>query len=172
MAAVPKPIRKKKGKRIPKIAHPKISVLKKELDFIYSWWIRLKDCTVNGYNKCYTCGKIFEVIDLQCGHYWSRANSMVRFDERNTKPQCLNCNCSIFGKGKPQEFALGLAREYGGIVLQELEDKKKEKISWEWIDYQYHIDRYTMLVKEKLTNCPEIRVSEKLRKYVGRKISI
>lgn len=167
LKAVPKQKYTKKCKRskLPKIKHFKISVLKKEYDFIYSWWIRLEDCTANGYNKCFTCHKVFKVIDLQCGHYWSRINSILRYDKRNTKPQCSICNCSIFGKGKPQEFALGLEIEYGGTILQDLEALKQQDCKFKWYELQTEIDRYTVLVKDKLEKFPEIEISEKLKRF-------
>ena len=155
MAQVPKP-KKRKGVRD----------LKKELDFIFSWWIRLKD-SVNGRVPCYTCYKVFDVIDIQAGHYWSRSNSIIRWDESNVKPQCSNCNCSIYGGGKQQEFALHLVKEHGGEVLIRLENKKKISAKLNPGILEELIKGYTNQVKDFMSRHGEkVVISKKLQKYL------
>lgn len=164
MNPVPKVTHKKKKKAKK---HKGVQSLKKDLDFIFSWYIRLKD-SVNGKVACYTCGKIFDVIEIQAGHYWERNTSPLRFDESNVKPQCGICNCSVFGsKGKPQEFAAHLVKEYGGDHLEKLDMLKKVSMQWKTNKLQELIDNYTLSVKQILTFNGEIKISKKLEKWIS-----
>lgn len=97
-----------------KLENKSTKQLKKQLDSIYSEWIRRK-YSVNGYTQCYTCYKILPWKEIQCGHFVSRKQLATRFDERNTRPQCVGCN--IFGKGKTSIFAENLEKEISGIVV-------------------------------------------------------
>lgn len=155
MPSVPKP-KKKKG----------VKILKKELDFIFSWYIRLKD-SVNGRVACYTCGKIFDVLEVQAGHYWERNTSPLRYEEGNVKPQCGICNCGVFGsKGKPQEFAQHLVKEYGGDHLEKLDMLKKVSVHWKPYKLEELIRNYTISVAQCLQSNKGIKISKKLEKYM------
>ena len=56
------------------------------LDDLFSKYIRLRDN-----NICITCGKQLEK-GMECGHLFSRVNTMTRFDERFAFCQCHECN--------------------------------------------------------------------------------
>jgi hypothetical protein len=138
--ACPKPERMKKKKVNKKIG---VQSLKKELDFIFSWHIRLKDASQDGKVACYTCYKIFDVIEIQAGHYW------------------------VFGsKGKPQEFAAHLVNEYGGEHLNQLEEMKKVSVHWKPYMLQEKIDYYAGFVSGFMKLHPNIKISKKLEKYL------
>ena len=68
-----------------------ISKLKKKLDTIFSFYIRLRGVDDNGNNQCCTCGKIDNWRNLQCGHFVSRKHMATRFYELNCFPQCVGC---------------------------------------------------------------------------------
>lgn len=157
--------------KVPKPVKVSIKKLKNEYDFIFSWYVRLVDARSDGLVECFTCGKAFTPIDIQAGHYWSRTHSIIRWHEANVKPQCKNCNCSIYGKGKPQEFALHLTELYGGKVLTELEDLKKvpcKMKSWELQEkIALYKDKVEQLLYNRLYNRPSIQISKKLEKYLN-----
>lgn len=102
----------------------KQSTLVKNLDMIYSLYIRLKDADANGFAPCISCGRRFHFKDLDCGHFVSRRHKSTRFMEENTKPQCRYCN--RFNEGMKDSFALQLIQEYGVEILQKLQDEKNK----------------------------------------------
>lgn len=111
--------------------------LKKKLDKIFSEWIRKR----NGeYSLCYTCGKRLHWKELQAGHYIPRNNMATRWDERNVQTQCVGCN--VFGKGKPDEFAIHLIKQYGQAILDELHRLKHTIKKWTVIDLETMIEKY------------------------------
>ena len=101
----------------------------KELDSVYSKYIRQKDADDNGQVKCYTCDKVKHWKSIDCGHYISRRHLSSRFYEKNTKPQCKGCN--IFKEGNKPVFALQLIKEYGKDVLEELDSLSHIKIKYD-----------------------------------------
>lgn len=118
---------------------PTLSKLKKETDRLHSLFIRAK------YPKeCYTCcakGKT-----LQCGHFISRLYLATRWEENNTRPQCVGCN--IWGRGKPLDFEERLKKELGAEVVEEMKARRKELIVPNRKFYEDKIAYY----KQKLIN--------------------
>ncbi len=116
---------------------PTISKLKKELDRVFSLYIRAK------YKKeCYTCGY---VGPLQCGHFVSRQYLSVRWDENNARPQCAMCN--IWGRGMVLDFEENLKNELGDVLVESLKERRKEvtKLTREY--YLENIARYKVLLE-------------------------
>jgi hypothetical protein len=84
---------------------------KKELDRVFSLYIRQSYADSNGYVQCYTCNAQKHWKDMHCGHFVSRSHLATRFDEDNVRPQCVGCN--IFGGGKVVIFGSKLEAELG-----------------------------------------------------------
>lgn len=162
----PKPTRGKRVQRDPKIKLPRVTALKKDCHFIYSWYVRLNG-SIDGLNRCYTCGKIYPVLEIQCGHYHSRKNNVITYDERNTKPQCQDCN--LWKKGAPQEYAQHLVKEYGPLILDDLASVKNTTIRWKAFELMEMIEKYKSLVRKILEGQPEIKVSARLEKFIHEK---
>lgn len=123
------------------------SQLRKTLDTIFSRYVRQKDIGKYGLVPCYTCGIIKHWKELHCGHFMSRIYLNTRYDERNTRPQCVGCN--IYGNGKPAEFGSNLELETPGIVAILM---KEARIIRPNFPYQQLIEEYT----EKLKNVVEL----------------
>ena len=121
-----------------------VSQLKKELDKIYSIWIRSKNAH-DGLNQCYTCGHVLEIKKLQCGHYWSRKHLGTRWDERNTKPQCVSCN--MYQEGNKPKYTLALIQEYGQGILDTLEIKAKSPAKYDKFELERLVKEYKSKVK-------------------------
>lgn len=117
--------------------------LKKELDGLFSKWVRLSHASKAGFVRCYTCGVLKFWKKIQNGHFISRAYLAVRFDPRNCKPQCPGCN--IFGHGRLVEFAARLEKETPGITL--LLYREAQKIIKNY-PYAQEIERYKGLLKQ------------------------
>jgi hypothetical protein len=113
--------------------------LKKDLDKIFSEYIRLKDSR-HLIARCYTCGKKASYKELQAGHYVPRNYLPLRWDERNVKVQCVGCN--IFKKGNLDEYAIKLRQEYGNKILETLNKEKYKLIKLSTLDLQKRIDLY------------------------------
>lgn len=94
-----------------------ISKLKKELDRVFSLYIRAKYPA-----ECYTCGARGK--RLQAGHFIARNYLATRFDEDNVRPQCVGCN--MFGGGKPLDFEERLKKELGAKKVEAMKKKRHE----------------------------------------------
>ena len=102
----------KKQKKVKKRKEKTVSQLTKELDRLFSLYIRGK------YPKeCYTCG--YKTDKLHAGHYISRYYKVTRWDENNVRPQCFMCN--IWKKGNASIFRANLVRDLGEAIVQKLE---------------------------------------------------
>ncbi len=115
--AVKKPVRAKNG------ADKTISKLKKELDTVFSLYIRLKDADEDGMVACYTCRVKYHYKKMHAGHYALRGYMATRWDEMNVKPQCGVDN--LWRKGEPILFREHLIEEYGEEAVKALEARTK-----------------------------------------------
>jgi hypothetical protein len=66
--------------------------LVKVLDREYSLWLRMNAADDQGMVRCVTCGAFHHWKEITVGHYVSRYRISVRWDKRNTAPQCVKCN--------------------------------------------------------------------------------
>lgn len=85
-----------------------------DLDAVFSTYIRMNSSDANGEAVCYTCGHKTRWQQLHNGHFISRGCLYLRFDPRNCRPQCENCNC--FKNGNLTEYAKRLEIENSGIT--------------------------------------------------------
>ena len=123
-------------KPLPKKKVKSISKLKKELDAVFSKFIRQRDG-----GQCYTCSKKDDPKYMQNGHFVPRQYLAVRYDERNCHCQCYACN--MLYNGQPSLYAINLVRDYGVGIIKELEAKRHviTKLSPAW--YEEKIAEYT-----------------------------
>ena len=92
--------------------------LKKELDKVFSQYIRYYYADHKGYVECYTCGVQKPVKQMQAGHFQSRKHMSTRWHENNVRPQCVKCN--MYSQGEQYLFGLNLDKEYGDGTAQDL----------------------------------------------------
>lgn len=85
-----------------------------DCDVLFSRYIRLKYADKNGIAECYTCGDKKRWQEQQCGHYKNRAIMYLRFDERNVRVQCQDCN--EYKDGNIAEYRRLLELEHPGIT--------------------------------------------------------
>jgi hypothetical protein len=69
-----------------------LSGLIEDADAIFSQFIRLKYASNDGVTGCFTCYARKHWTLMQNGHYIKRGHLFLRWDERNCRPQCQECN--------------------------------------------------------------------------------
>ena len=79
-----------------------ISKLKKDLDKVFSLYIRLRHASKDGIVKCFTCDKTAHYKKMHAGHFMSRKHHATRWNEDNVQVQCVKCN--LFGQGEQYAF--------------------------------------------------------------------
>lgn len=119
--------------------------LKKKLDAVYSKYIRTK-FSKNGICHCYTCNKPLEIKQAQCGHFIPRNILITRWEENNTRPQCVGCN--LWGGGKILDFEDHLVNELGKEEVERLKASRFTifKIDTAW--YANKINEYEKILQE------------------------
>ena len=124
-----------------------ISKLKKELDAIFSLYIRLRDATPEGLVQCFTCGKVSHYKSgMQNGHFQSRKHLATRWDEENCQVQCVGCN--MFKAGEQYKFSIALDGKYGEGKAEELELLARTIMKVSRIEYEEKISYYGTLVEK------------------------
>ena len=128
------------------------SKLKKELDNIFSLFIRLRNADSSGIISCFTCGcKKHYKSGMHCGHFQSRKFLCTRFSETNCQNQCAGCN--IFKYGEQYKFAVELDLKYGEGTAARLEQDARGICKISRAEYIEQITYYKRLVENlKLEN--------------------
>lgn len=99
------------------------SKLVKELDIIFSQWIRAK-YSKNWLVECYTCLVKKAIKDMQNWHFITRGCLLLRRDPRNCRPQCVWCN--IYKGWNYIEYTRRMIEEVGIEEVDKLRDQKNE----------------------------------------------
>lgn len=114
---------KRANKRPSKPKQKSISKLIKEADRLFSIFVRSTALGgMEGYNNCFTCGRMSETKKLHCGHYLSRFYKAARWDYDNARPQCMMCN--LWKRGDPITFRQNLVKEIGIERVEAVEAKR------------------------------------------------
>lgn len=90
----------------------------KQLDKVFSLYIRQSKSNEDGMGTCVTCGKYDYWGLLQNGHYYSRGKYPTRWHEDNCHIQCMRCN--VMMKGNYTSYALYMFSKYGEDKVMEL----------------------------------------------------
>ena len=123
-----------------------ISKLKKELDTIFSIYIRIRE-SEEGLVQCFTCNKVSHYKSgMQNGHFQSRKHLATRWDEENCQVQCVGCN--MFKAGEQYKFAINLDAKYGEGKAEELQFLARTIMKVSRIDYEEKIGYYKELVEK------------------------
>lgn len=121
------------------------SKIVKNLDTIFSQYIRLKNADDLGNVSCFTCGKVSHYkIGMQCGHFQSRKHYATRWLEMNVAVQCVGCN--MFKAGEQFLFGKYLDKKYGNGTAEELYIKSKQTVKYSNNELLYMIQHYKDLV--------------------------
>lgn len=126
-----------------------------KLDSVFSKYIRLRDADTNGMCQCISCGRVFPLNQMDCGHFIPRGHMGTRFDEDNCHAQCVRCN--RFMDGNLVEYERRLKRKIGADGIGELNNRANSvKKYYEW-ELEEMITSYKQeckaLEKEKKISC-------------------
>tara|TARA_R110001606_G_scaffold168720_1_gene313439 strand:+ start:312 stop:704 length:393 start_codon:yes stop_codon:yes gene_type:complete len=121
-----------------------LSKLKKELDKWFSLYIRLRNASVDGITKCFTCDKIAHYKKMHAGHFMSRKHHATRWNEENVQVQCPKCN--LFGQGEQYTFGKLLDIRVGDGTSEELQELSRTTVKYMRHEYDEMIKFY----KEKV----------------------
>jgi hypothetical protein len=124
---------------------PTLSKLTKELDKVFSIYIRKKYADKDGIVACYTCGVRKPWKEQQCGHFVSRAHRSVRWEHKNVRVQCYACN--VMRSGNLAEFTVRLQKECGGEFVDDLLRMKHHVVKFSTVELQNLIDWYKGQIK-------------------------
>ena len=143
-----KPCRKKTTRRKPNLT--------KKLDKIFSAYIRLRDAMPSGYFRCVSCNQIKPFEQADCGHFFSRRNLSVRFDEDDCHAECKGCN--RFSSDHLIAYQVNLIRKIGMQRFELLSAKAHQAKHWSDFELEAMIKHYTTEVK-RLSSLKGIRVN-------------
>ena len=122
------------------------AALKKELDTIFSKYIRWYYADENGNVECYTCGIVKQVKQIQNGHFQSRRHTSTRWHLNNCRPQCVKCN--MYSQGEQLLFYRRLCADIGEQNVDEVVRLSKSSIKYSKEDLKELIKHYKQLLKE------------------------
>ena len=115
----PKATGGKKRRTLEEMTHSELEAL---LDAEVSFFVRATPAIYNqrgGMVQCVTCGRWHYWKDLDCGHYIPRHRQGTRYDLRNVRPQCTQCNS--WHEGEHWKFRQVLVAEIGEREVQAIE---------------------------------------------------
>jgi hypothetical protein len=108
---------KQTKKEVKKV--PGLNDLIDDADAVFSKFVRLGAVIEGDFLNCFICGIPIRWQEAQAMHYIKRGNLYLRWDVRNVKPGCEECN--VFKDGNYVEYTRRLEEEHPGItaILQE-----------------------------------------------------
>jgi 5-methylcytosine-specific restriction endonuclease McrA len=141
------PVRLPRGikAKVKRVSLPK---LKKDLDRVFSLFIRRRDCHLaGGWGTCATCGTPIHVTQsAQASHYQVRQDMATRWDETNVHAACGNCNG--FRGGEPEKMAAYIDLKYGEKTAERLRAQARQpfRLNRQWLEQR--IKHYKGLIGE------------------------
>jgi hypothetical protein len=101
--------------------------LKYKADIEFSKYVRYRDGRysheLQGFEtQCITCKVWKPLKEMQAGHFVTRANTLLRYDEENVNGQCYACN--VMRHGDLYEYAKQLDAKYGPGTAEKLHNQR------------------------------------------------
>ncbi len=94
------------------------SVLIKELDAVFSTYIRLRDCDHQGTVKCFVSGEKVYYKEAQAAHWIPRANMVMRFCEENVHACTKESN--QYDPQHDDKYIVKMLEFYGKNIVDDL----------------------------------------------------
>jgi len=140
------------SKALSRIPKGERSKAKKKAWTQFSRFIRLRDSDEYGRAKCITCPAVKHYLEMDAGHFITRAKESTLFDERNVSCQCKGCN--RFQGGKFFEHEQAIERKFGKGTVETLKIKAGQRCKRTISDYQFIESTYRLRADTILKNEP------------------
>jgi len=146
-------VKKEKKLQYEKPKTTLVSLIKKELDIMYSLVVRMEPADEKGIVKCFCCRHRFEHWSkIQNGHFLKRStHPALIFCRQNTKPQTYYCNIILKGNELPYLEAMKL--QYGDDVYDKLNALGQKKSNKGAFEYQIMLQEY---IEKFLIQCTRL----------------
>jgi len=109
----------------------------KELDKLFSEYIRLRDATygLGGSMRCISCVEMILFPTCDCGHFIDRDVMLLRWDEYNAHAQCRVCNRFLReSKEMKEAYRSNLCAKIGSDRVNILEELKESIAHFNYLD--------------------------------------
>lgn len=123
-----------------------LSVLIKNMDDVFSQFIRLRASDNSGIARCFICGSFRYWKYHQCGHFIDRDQMPTRYNEINCQCVCAVCNC--LDRDHHERFKRALQINYGDGQISFLYFTSKSLSKFTRSDLIELTEKYKEKVKE------------------------
>lgn len=120
--------------------------LEKQLDEVFSQFIRLRDSDCNGYIRCYCCGYAVHWTNAHNGHFINRRHLGTRWHEINNNACCTPCN--IYKNGNLDAYRERLVSKWSESIIDQLTMLKTSVIKFTDTELKDMIKHYKNEVKK------------------------
>jgi len=127
---------------------PTLKSLKAKLRELCKTIVRRRYANKDGSWTCYTCDRRIEnPCDAHTAHFIpsGACGAFLRFDLRNLRICCYNCNVNLGGNGV--EYYPRMVKEVGQAAVDQLKRDKNKTIKADVIWYQKQITEKTLLLE-------------------------
>jgi len=123
----------------------------KTADTWFSRYIRISDKhnQINGkdiYCKCFTTGKYYHILEIQCGHFVTRGHFSTRWDFNNARPQGVYAN--RYKSGMPLEFESHLVEQIGIKAVESLKVKGSLPMKYNVVEIRQIAKVFRLMVRD------------------------
>ena len=122
--------------------------LKRQLDKVFSEFIRRRLASAAGIAVCVTCGSRKNWKEMQCGHFIPRHYLAGRWHILNCAVQCPSCN--VWGRGRYPEFAAWGVNTYGQSWLTDMVALKRQPVKLKSHDLENMIEDFEKKLADML----------------------
>lgn len=123
-----------------------LAVLTKELDEVFSLFIRLRDADENGTVTCFVSGERIYYRDADAAHYFVRQHMGTRWDEMNVHACSVDSN--RYDPSHHDKYADKMVIRYSAMDFILLKERSKSLAKFTRSDLLEMIEKYKVKVSE------------------------
>lgn len=115
--------------------------LLKLAEVVFNKWVRHRDSEW-GHFKCISCGEYLRIEDSDCGHFYPKTYSALRFDEDNCHSECVKCN--RMDDNHLDGYSINLKEKIGLERFKSLQARRNEMKKWDREELLEIINKYKL----------------------------
>jgi len=131
---------------LPKVKDKSMSTLIKELDTVFSLYVKLRDCDSSGIVTCFVTGERIWYLDCDAAHFIPRAQMGTRWDEMNVHATSVDTN--RFDDNHFTDYWNALNKAYTWGQIKALQQRGRSLLKATRPELQDLIDLYKTKVAE------------------------